>query len=217
MDFLDKKIIEYSECFTSKESKILKKIRQETYLKCINPRMLSGHLQGQFLTFLSLLKKPENALEIGTFTGYSTICIAKGLKEKGKLITIDKNEELFERVANYFKEAGISNKIIQITGDATQIIPSLKGNFDFVFIDADKENYPLYFDLISDRITQGGIIIADNVLWSGKVLLDKDKQDNETKALVKYCNKVNSDKRFTNILLPIRDGLMLSYKKQLSS
>ena len=172
--------------------------------------MLSGHIQGLFLSFLSKLKKPNYILEIGTYTGYSAICLAEGLSDKGKLITIDPNEETNCFAKQVFKSSPYDSKIELIEGLSQEIIPSLNYMFDLVFIDADKQNYNLYFDLIIDKVNPGGIIIADNVLWSGKVL-DKD-QDIQTQYIHQFNIKVNSDKRVDNLLLPIRDGLMLMQK-----
>jgi predicted O-methyltransferase YrrM len=172
--------------------------------------MLSGHLQGRLLAMISSLIRPRVILEIGTYTGYSALCLAEGLAENGKLITIDINEELQERVQGYFLEANLQDRIDYRIGDATLIIPEIKDTFDLVFIDADKTNYSRYFDLVIDRVNKNGLILADNVLWSGKVL-DK-KPDKDTKAIVDFNEKVHRDNRVENILLPVRDGIMVMRK-----
>jgi caffeoyl-CoA O-methyltransferase len=174
------------------------------------PRMVSGHLQGRFLSMISNMIKPNSILEIGTYTGYSAICLAEGLSSNGKLITIDINEELETRVRGYFKEGGLESKIDYRIGDASQIIPTLKINFDVVFIDADKESYGLYYDLVFDKVPIGGFILADNVLWSGKVV--QTKIDKDTKAIKEFNQKVNQDSRVKAMLLPLRDGIMIVQK-----
>ncbi len=175
--------------------------------------MLSGHFQGRFLSFLSKLQRPLNILEIGTYTGYSAICLAQGLQENGKLITIDCNEELESFVIENIKKAGVEEKIEFVLGDAKHIIPTLNLNFDLVFIDADKVNYGLYYDLIFDKLNPNALIIADNVLWSGKII-DKNVKanDEDTHALLAFNKKIQEDNRVENILLPIRDGLMVARK-----
>jgi len=210
MKFIDQKLLDYCQDFSSDENNLLKELNRQTNLKINQPRMLSGHIQGRFLSFLSKLKKPNYILEIGTYTGYSAICLSEGLSDKGKLITIDPNEETNCFAKQVFKSSPYDSKIELIEGLSQEIIPSLNYMFDLVFIDADKQNYNLYFDLIIDKVNPGGIIIADNVLWSGKVL-DKD-QDIQTQYIHQFNIKVNSDKRVDNLLLPIRDGLMLMQK-----
>ncbi|MEQ8423177.1 MAG: O-methyltransferase [Cyclobacteriaceae bacterium] len=210
MEFLDEKIQRYVEAHTTDESAILKKINRETHLSVLMPRMLSGHLQGRVLALLSKMIKPRMILEIGTYTGYSAICMAEGLSEDGKLITIDINEELEERVRQYFEEAGLTSKIDYRIGEATRIIPTLSDSFDLVFIDADKANYSVYFDLVIDKVARGGFILADNVLWSGKIL--DSKPDKDTRAIIEFNAKVNADPRVENVLLPIRDGIMVLRK-----
>jgi predicted O-methyltransferase YrrM len=172
--------------------------------------MLSGHLQGRFLSFLSTLQQPTFILEIGTYTGYSALCLAEGLKENGKLITIDPNEETNVFAKKFIEQSSIKNKIELVEGDAQEIIPELKQKFDLVFIDADKKNYPNYYDLIIDKVNSGGLIIVDNVLWSGKVL--DEKKDSDTQIIHDFNQKVNNDSRVLNILLPVRDGLMIMRK-----
>jgi predicted O-methyltransferase YrrM len=171
--------------------------------------MISGHLQGRVLAMIARMIKPKRILEIGTFTGYSAICMAEGLDQQGEIITIDKNHELKELVEQYFRDAEIESKVAYIIGDAKKEIPRLKGIFDLVYLDADKENYSHYFDLIIDKVSPGGYILADNVLWYGKVLDSySDKLDAETRAIKAFNRKVQKDKRVENVLLPIRDGLM---------
>lgn len=210
MEFPDPKIIKYAEEHTTEESSVLQALNAFTQSEVPMPNMLSGHLQGRLLAFLSRLVGPKYILEIGTYTGYSAICLAEGLKKGGKLHTIDVNEDMKDIATDYFNKAGVADKIELHIGDAQEIIPKLKPTFDLVFIDADKANYPLYFDLVIDRLKKGGLILADNVLWSGKVL-DKQK-DKRTTALDAYNKKVLADDRVTSILLPIRDGLNIAQK-----
>jgi caffeoyl-CoA O-methyltransferase len=210
MNFLPPEIEQYAQAHTSAESDLLKKIDRETHAEVLMPRMVSGHLQGQFLSMISQMIKPKTILEIGTYTGYSAICLAEGLATTGKLITIDINEELETRVRGYFKEAGLENQIDYRIGDAANIIPVLNVSFDLVFIDADKENYGLYYDLVFDKLPVGGFILADNVLWSGKVV--QAKEDKDTKAIKEFNLKVNRDKRVKTMLLPLRDGIMMVEK-----
>lgn len=210
MDIIDEQLQAYAEKHTTEENPLLKKINRETHAQVLRPRMLSGQLQGRVLSMISCLLRPRVILEIGTFTGYSALCMAEGLQEGGKLITIDINEELHDRVSGYFRDAKMQDRIDYRIGDATVIIPQLKGNFDLVFIDADKENYGRYFDLVIDRVNLDGIILADNVLWSGKVL--QDKPDKDTRAIMDFNDKVQRDPRVENVLLPIRDGIMVMRK-----
>jgi len=200
----------YVEEHTSPESELLKKISRDTHAKVLMPRMLSGHVQGRFLSMISHLIKPKYILEIGTYTGYSAICLAEGLPPEGKLVTIDVNEELESRVRNYFQEAGLTQKVDYRIGDAAHIIPTLAITFDLVFLDADKENYSTYYDLILDKVRPGGLILADNVLWSGKVT--KPKPDKDTRALLEFNQKIMTDPRVENLLLPLRDGIMMIRK-----
>lgn len=211
MDFLHEEINTYVETFTTPESELLHKLNRETWSKMLQPRMLSGHLQGRVLSLLSHMVRPKRILEIGTFTGYSALCLAEGLVPDGKLITIDVNEEFAEIIKRYISEAGMQEKIELKIGDAAKIIPELNEDLDLVFIDADKENYSLYYDLVFDKVRAGGYIIADNVLWSGKVL-DKNP-DAETTAIKEFNVKVMNDNRVENVLFPIRDGLMICRKK----
>jgi predicted O-methyltransferase YrrM len=211
MHFISEDLEEYIEQHTSAESEVLKALDRETNLKVMSPRMLSGHVQGQALRMISMMIKPRNILEIGTFTGYSAICFADGLRPGGKLTTIDINAELEPMVRRYFKEGGVEDKINYLLGNALEIIPTLKDTFDLVFIDADKENYSNYYDLVIDKLPSGAFIIADNVLWSGKVVLPKP--DKDTRALMEFNDKVQADDRVENVLFPVRDGFMLIRKK----
>lgn len=213
MNFIDKKIEDYALSRTQDEPEILKKLNRETQAKIMFPRMLSGHLQGRFLSLISHMIHPKRILEIGTYTGYSCICLAEGLHKNGIIHTIEINEELESMAGRYFKEAGISEKVRAHFGNALDIIPKIKEEFDLVFIDADKENYPKYFDLVFPKIKPGGFLIADNVLWSGKVLAPAKDQDADTRALVEFSKKIQEDERVENLLLPVRDGLMMARKK----
>jgi len=198
---------------TEKEPELLQKLNHETWEKVLIPRMLSGHLQGRVLSLLSHMINPKTILEIGTYTGYSAICLAEGLQEGGELHTIDINEELESMVSKYLEKANLQNTIFNHLGNAMDIIPTLNKTYDLVFIDADKINYSNYYDLVFDSVNQGGYIIADNVLWSGKVVHNKTEKDADTLALIAYCKKVNADNRVQNVLFPIRDGLMIVRKK----
>lgn len=215
MEFLDEKLEDYANAHTSPESEVLNDLNRQTHIKILQPRMLSGHLQGRILSMLSKMIQPNRILEIGTYTGYSAICLAEGLKENanGKLITIDINYELEDMVKSYIEKAGFSEQIELKIGNAIEIIPSLDKNFELVFIDADKSNYSNYYDLLIDDLPKGAIIIADNVLWSGKVIEPTKKNDTDTEALKKFNQKIQDDERVENILLPVRDGLMIIRKK----
>jgi predicted O-methyltransferase YrrM len=213
MDFLPPEIESYVETYTQPESDVLKELNRDTNANVLTPRMLSGHLQGQLLAMFSKMIRPGIILEIGTYTGYSAICLAQGLRPGGILHTIDINEELEDMVRKYFKKAGLENTVKLHIGNAVSIIPAIAGPYDIVFIDADKENYSKYYDLVFDNVSPGGYIIADNVLWSGNVLKPANEMDEETKALVSYTKKVHTDNRVENVLLPIRDGLMIARKK----
>ena len=209
MDFISDKLADYLNKNSEKEPEILSRLSKETHQKILQPRMLSGHLQGRFLSFISKIKSPDKILEIGTYTGYSTICLAEGLSKNGKIDTIDKNEELIKIQNKYFEESGYRNKIIQHTGYALNILKNLNEKYDIIFIDADKENYINYFNQASNKLSKNGIIISDNVLWSGKVL-DSNQMDEETSTLVKFNKMINDDKKFKSIILPIRDGISIS-------
>ncbi len=203
---------EYSENFTSPENAVLAALNRETNIKVQMPVMLSGHLQGAVLQMISHMIAPKYILEVGTYTGYSAICLAAGLKEGGALHTIDINEELESMCSRYFREAGVADKIIQHVGNAADIIPKLDHNFDLVFIDADKQNYHLYYDLVFDKVPLGGFILADNVLYDGEVILAPDKQSKNAKAISAFNEKVKADKKVEHVLLPVRDGIMLMRK-----
>ena len=213
MNFLPADIERYAEDHTSPEGELLARITRDTYLKQIAPRMLSGHLQGRVLSMLCHMIKPKRILEVGAYTGYSALCLAEGLAEGGKLTTIEANEELKHVLEENFFQSPYSNSIELIIGDAKEVIGTLEGTFDLVFIDADKYNYPLYYDLLIDRIPAGGYIIADNVLWSGKVVADVAYNDYEANAIMAFNDKVQADDRVENLLLPVRDGLMVLRKK----
>lgn len=198
---------------TQKEAPLLQELRRETHQKILRARMISGHLQGRLLSLLSKLIKPENILEIGTFTGYSALCLAEGLSKTGVLHTIDKNEELHDFQKKYFHKSPYASQIFQHTGNAVELIPKIDQRFDLVFIDADKKNYSTYFDLVMPKLNPGGILISDNVLWYGKVLKPLSKGDSNTAALKAFNQKLGDDPRLENILLPFRDGLLISRKK----
>lgn len=212
MEFLEPNLAKYIEQHTDNESELLKSLNRETQLKVLMPRMISGHFQGRVLSMLMKMIKPSNILEIGTYTGYSALCMAEGLTSNGKLTTIDINAELEELVLTYFNMSTYSSQLNYIIGDAKNIIPTLNEKYDVVFIDADKENYALYYDLIFDKLNVGGYMIADNVLWSGKVVAENIKIDKDTKALLDFNDKVQADNRVENVLFPIRDGLLIARK-----
>ena len=212
MDFSNKEIYNYIDNHSSDESDILYELRRETELKCLNPIMLSGKIQGNFLAIISKLIKPFNVLEIGTYTGYSTLCIAKGLNPEGMIHTIDKNEELLQIQNKYFEKSGLRNQIKQHTGDALAIIPKLKFDFDMVFLDADKENYVKYLELISPILKPGGVLLTDNVLWHGKILESSENQDRVTRLIDNFNKKILEDKSLKTVMLPIRDGISLTLK-----
>ncbi len=210
MSFIPEIIENYISNHTQSEPKLLQQLNKETWQKVLNPRMLSGAYQGRVLSLLSKLISPKTILEIGTYTGYSALCLAEGLSTKGKLITIDKNEELEDFSKKYFQKSAYKNNIQQIIGNAVEVIPTLNNTFDLVFIDADKTNYTTYFDLVIDKMNTGGIIISDNVLWSGKVVEELNPKDKDTEAIISYNKKLAEDKRIETVMLPIRDGLTVS-------
>jgi len=212
INFIDDNILNYSISKSEKETKLLNDLYRETYLKILNPRMISGHYQGRILSLISKIISPKKILEIGTYTGYSAICLCEGMDKDGILHTIDNNKELVEIQNKYFKKANLTNKIVQHSGDAKNIIPTIDEEFDIVFIDADKESYPEYYDLIINKVRSGGIIIADNILWSGKILEKVEKDDQATKSIIEFNNKIIEDNRVKNIILPIRDGLNIVRK-----
>ena len=213
MSIIPSGINAYVEKHTTKASEILNKIERETYLKSIYPRMLSGNLQGRFIAMVSKMIGPKLILEIGTFTGYSAICLCEGLAENGHLHTIEINEELKEQHKAFFKEAGLSKRITTHYGDALMILPTFNMQFDLIFIDADKINYSNYFEQSMSLIRKGGFILADNVLWSGKVILENaDKIDKDTLAVKEFNDLVQNDSRVENVMLPLRDGMSLIQK-----
>ncbi len=211
MEFLPDDLQRYVEDHSEPESDLLQQINRETHLHVLKPRMLSGHLQGRVLSMLSHMIQPKNILEIGTYTGYAALCLAEGLRTDGKLITIDNNEELSVRTKQYFAQSDYSDQIEMMVGNAIDIIPTLQTSWDLVFIDADKENYSNYFDQVIDQVNNGGFIIADNVLWSGKVF-DESKNDKATESIREFNQKVHTDSRVQDVLFPIRDGLMILRK-----
>ena len=213
MNFLPEEIEKYAQEHSQHEPEILKDLNRETWQKVLAPRMLSGHLQGRILSMISKIKQPTYILEIGTYTGYSALCLAEGMQKDGQLHTIDVNEELYELQRKYFDRSGFREKIIQHTGNAADIIPELKHTFDLLFIDADKYNYPLYLELILEKVKSGSLIITDNVLWSGKVLKPVAEGDRDTAALVEYNKAINDHPRLETVLLPVRDGLTISRVK----
>jgi len=212
MDFIPENIEHYSEEHTSPESAVLEKLNRDTQAKVLRPRMLSGHLQGRALAMFSHMIRPERILEIGTYTGYSAICLAECLTEDGQLHTIDINEELEDMVQEFVEASGFTDKITTHIGDATKIIPTLKEDWDLVFIDADKPNYPNYYDLVIEQLKPGSYIISDNVLWSGKVAQPLKEKDLDTKIMMDFNDKIQADPRVENVLFPIRDGLMICRK-----
>ena len=213
MDFLPEKIDRYVTEHSENEPEILKELSRETWQKVLIPRMLSGHFQGRILSMISKLVNPKNILEIGTYTGYSALCLAEGMQKSGALHTIDKNEELTDLQKKYFDKSDYKNQLHQHIGLALDIIPTLDLKFDLVFIDADKSNYSNYFHAIIDKINSGGVIISDNVLWSGKVVESIQPKDKDTPALIEYNKLLKNDPRVETVLLPIRDGLTISRVK----
>ncbi|MFB9863828.1 O-methyltransferase [Rufibacter immobilis] len=214
MDFLDPDLHAYAEAHTSPETPLLHRLNRETHLNVMKPRMLSGHLQGRTLAMFSQMLRPRRILEIGTYTGYSALCLAEGLTEDGILHTIDVNDELEDMVRRYISEAGLDQKIRLHIGQAANVIPTLEEQWDLVFIDADKKSNGLYFDLIIDQVRPGGFILTDNVLWSGKVVEKfRPKLDKDTELVLDFNRKVHEDPRVENLLLPIRDGILVARKK----
>jgi predicted O-methyltransferase YrrM len=205
---LDQYILDH----TSPEDDFLKELDRETHLTILRSRMLSGHLQGQILSMISCMIKPQYILEIGTFTGYSALCLAKGLPENGRLHTIEIDDELESIAQKYFVKSGMNDKIIQHIGDARQIISSLENKFDLVFIDADKREYCEYYNLVFDKISVGGFLLADNILWNGKVVDPAEFDDEQTRGILDFNNLVHNDIRVKNAILPVRDGIMLIQK-----
>lgn len=212
MEFIERAIQFYAENHSQPESELLQKLNRDTYLKVPQPRMLSGHLQGRCLSMLSKLIAPRYILEIGTYTGYSALCLAEGLTKDGKLITIDPNEETNYFASKFFTSSPYASRIELKEGQALDIIPELPDGIDLVFIDADKRNYLHYFNAVIGKVRPGGLIIADNVLWSGKVVQDPEKMDTDTKMIHQFNETVSNDKRVEVLLLPVRDGLMMMRK-----
>jgi len=212
MEFIAKELADYANAHTSSSFALLQRIERETHLEVLQPRMLSGPFQGRLLSLISKLVQPKRILEVGTYTGYSALCLAEGLTKEGKIITLDVNQELQSRVQGYFNASDYREQIDYRTGDALDLIPTFNETWDLVFIDADKKNYLKYYDLVINRVRSGGLILADNVLWSGKVI-DEKAQDKETVLLREYNERINRDNRVENILLPIRDGIMVARKK----
>lgn len=210
MHFLPNTIDEYAVAHSQLEPKILQDLNTETWQTVLNPRMLSGAYQGRILSIIAKLIQPKTILEIGTYTGYSALCMCEGLQPSGVLHTIDKNEELYDLQRKYFNLSGYGDQISQHVGNAMDIIPNIDEKFDLVFVDADKANYANYFDLIIDKMNPGGVILSDNVLWSGKVVQEIDPKDVDTNAIDAYNKKINEDPRVETVLLPIRDGLTIT-------
>lgn len=209
-DKLDEYLINHSE----KEPELLSNLNRETNLKVLQPRMISGSYQGRLLSVISKIINPKKILEIGTFTGYSTLCLAEGLDENGEIHTVDINEELFDLQRKYFKKSSFNNNITQHLGNALDIIPKLDRDFDLIFLDADKINYPKYLDILIVRLKKGGVLLSDNVLWDGKVLNEISHKDKSTKAIVKYNELLNNRSDMDSVILPIRDGITISRKKK---
>lgn len=212
MEICKDEIIEYLLKNTSEEPELLQELRRETNLKCINSIMISGELQGRLLSLISKIKKPKYILEIGTFTGYSALCLAEGLKKGGEIHTIDKNEELLMIQNKYFKKSGYSDNIFQYTMDASIMLDKINKKFDIIFLDSDKKNYVNYLNIIPNILNKNGILIADNVLWYGKVLGKISEKDKETKAIHEFNKKLKNGKQFQTIILPLRDGISISIK-----
>lgn len=212
MDFLPADLTAYADAHTSPESEVLRRLNRETHAKVLHSRMLSGHFQGRLLSMLSHMMRPRRILEIGTYTGYSALCLAEGLADDGLLITLDKNEELEDIARAAWAQSPYAQKIDLRLGDARVLIPEIDEVFDLVFIDADKKNYSVYFDLVIDKMRPGGIMLADNVLWSGKVVEPLKASDKDTPAVLAFNQKVQNDPRVENVLLPVRDGVMMIRK-----
>ena len=206
---LDEYLINHSE----KEPEILSDLNRETNLKVLQPRMISGTYQGRLLSIISKIINPKKILEIGTFTGYSTLCLAEGLDKNGQIHTVDINEELYDLQRKYFKKSSFNSNITQHLGNALEIIPKLDHDFDLIFLDADKINYPKYLDILIVRLKKGGVLLSDNVLWDGKVLNEISQKDKSTKAIVEYNKMLNNRIDMDSVILPIRDGITLSIKK----
>lgn len=212
MNIIEPLVDNYCAEVTSAEPSLLYELNRQTHLKMVNPRMLSGHFQGRLLSMLSAMIQPKRILEIGTYTGYAALCLAEGLAQDGILYTIDINEELEDFTRSFLDKSPYKDQIRFLIGDATEIIPTLDEEFDLVFIDADKRNYPAYYELVLPKVRKGGFIFSDNVLWSGKVVGDKAKFDKDTRILDDFNHAIQNDSRVENVLLPIRDGIMIAKK-----
>lgn len=213
MEVISRDIQAFAEKYTTPETELLYRLHRETYLKVDQPHMLSGHVQGRFLSMVSQMMRPRRILEIGTYTGYSAICLAQGLAENGHLHTIDINEELEEMSGRYITEAGLRDRITQHTGRAAEIIPQLDEVFDLVFIDADKAGYIGYYDLVWEKLRPGGFMLADNVLYHGEVVLEEEERSNNAKSMISFCEKALTDERAETLLLSLRDGVLMIRKK----
>jgi len=212
MDFTRKKLIRYCEDHSTPPSAVLQELERETNLKTLAPQMLSGHIQGQLFRLISLLKRPKYILEVGTFTAYAAICLAEGLPEDGEIHSIEANEELAYIIEKYIQKAGLENKFHLHIGDAKALLPTFQQSFDMVFIDAAKNDYALYYDLIIDKVSPGGLILSDNVLWDSKVVKKGKERDSGANVLDAFNKKIHSDPRVENLILPIRDGIMIARK-----
>jgi caffeoyl-CoA O-methyltransferase len=213
MEFISSELLHYCEQWSETEANHLSHVNRQSHLRTTQPRMVSGHLQGRFLSLLSRLAKPTTILEIGTFTGYSALCLAEGLQKDGRLITIDNNKETNVLATHFFESSTYAKQIELIEGKALEIIPNINSEFDLVFIDADKKNYLPYFNAVIDKVKSGGLIIADNVLWSGRILMNESEMDEDTRLIHQFNQTVNNDARVQAVLLPIRDGLMILQKR----
>ncbi len=213
MNFISGKLNDYIQKHSNKESDLLKELSRETKLKILNPRMLSGSYQGRILSMISKLTKPKYILEIGTYTGYSSLCLAEGMKNDGELHTIDENEELYDFQRKYFNKSNYKNKIFQHLGNALELIENIDKKFDLIFLDADKENYTKYLELLVDKLNSNGVLITDNVLWNGKVTMTISDEDLRTKEIDKFNKLLNQRNDMETIILPIRDGISVSRKK----
>ena len=213
MNFISGKLNDYIQKHSNKESDLLKELSRETKLKILNPRMISGSYQGRILSMISKLTKPKYILEIGTYTGYSCLCLAEGMKNDGELHTIDENEELYDFQRKYFNKSNYKNKIFQHLGNALELIENIDKKFDLIFLDADKENYTKYLELLVDKLNSNGVLITDNVLWNGKVTMTISDEDLRTKDIDNFNKLLNQRNDMETIILPIRDGISVSRKK----
>ncbi|MCQ2285812.1 MAG: O-methyltransferase [Bacteroidales bacterium] len=209
---IDNEIEEYCEDHTSRESDLLYRLNRETHIKMMNPRMLSGQMQGAFLSFIAKMLSPHNVLEVGTFTGYSALCLAEGVGDKGIVDTIEIDAELEDMIRRYVDQSGLKDKINLIIGDALQVIPTLDKVYDLVFVDAEKKHYPDYYEMILPKMRKGGILLVDNVLWNEKVVNEVNEKDVDTKKIMEFNDRVQKDERVKNMLLPFRDGIMMIEK-----